>query len=90
MKRQQRGFVRLPGTAAKPANGGRLHHRVHGSRRLALWAAVQRSRTFVSGLLLGLGVWTTVFAAMNQGPRAWVAAGLVFLLGLAAGARRAG
>jgi hypothetical protein len=58
--------------------------------RFPLLAALQHSRTFAAGLLIGIGIWTPVFAALNDEPGAWAAAGLFVLFGLAAAVSRGG
>ena len=87
----QRGFVVLPGLPAKPARSmAALRAAIFRSGR-ALISTVQRSRNFTAGILVGVGIWAPVFAALNDDPGAWGAAGSVLLFGLAGvSIRRAG
>jgi hypothetical protein len=80
----QRGFVVLPRLRAKrPGSGARLFSRVRRSV-LALVSGVNRARAFAAGILVGFGIWTPVFAALNDEPNPWVSATSLVFLGLAA------
>jgi hypothetical protein len=87
MKRQ-RGFVGIEGPAARAASPAGQHPRTRS--RFSPLAALRRARAFAAGLLIGIGIWTPVFAALNDQPGAWAAAGSLVLFGFAGAISRRG
>jgi hypothetical protein len=89
---KQRGFVTLPwppGFGLRRCTPATSAAAVAKASRPARWSGtLNRVRSFGSGILIGAGIWTPVFAAMADDPGPWGAATALALFGVAAVAGR--